>query len=73
MKRVTAYESEDGLVYTSRAEAQSADARVALHRTLNVNGVCSGGEWDADMVAGFLVNFAAELAPLLATIAKVKP
>lgn len=74
MKRVTAYQSEDGEIHTSRAACRRADACAALRKTLYTNGAGRGGEWSDEMIVigDFLIEHAAELAPLLETIAKGK-
>ncbi len=56
MKRVTAYQSEDGQIHTSRDACRRADARSVIRSIIDDECIGSGGNWSGAMVADSLIE-----------------
>lgn len=65
---VQAARTTDGRLFDTMVEAERHEASGDLRAVMQGAGVARGGEWDADMFHRFLVEHAAELAPLMARL-----
>jgi len=66
---VQAFKTSDGRVFETMPEAERHEALAELGAVMERGRVGRGGEWDAGMFQDFLVDRAAELAPILTKLA----
>lgn len=64
MKKVTAYQADDGQLYKTRLGAEMTDARHALGVWLDGKGICRGGDWTLEMVQTAMLDDAKTLAAI---------
>ncbi len=56
MKRIDAYQTDDGLTFECADDARRHEAKVGLYALLDEHGVCNGGAWNAEMVADTIIE-----------------
>lgn len=65
MKQVAAYETLDGRVFSLKKDAEHHEASLELWEWADSVGLCSGGEWDRQMVVDSLLEHRHTLAKIL--------
>jgi hypothetical protein len=68
MKKVTAYEAEDGTLHRTPAAAAQAEATAALDDWVDSQGIGRGGEWSGHMVAAAMLEDARTLHGILSEL-----